>query len=50
MIVAIDDKPVRTGDDFLDAVESKRPGEQVVMTVIRQGKQLRVPVQLDTAE
>ena len=50
LIVAVDGKPVKTGDDFLDAVESKQPGEQVVITVIRGGQQRQVPVQLDAAE
>jgi S1-C subfamily serine protease len=50
MIVAIDDKPVRTGDDFLDAIESKRPGDQVIMTVVRQGKTLQVPLRLEQGE
>jgi S1-C subfamily serine protease len=50
LIVAVDGKPVKTGDDFLDAVESKRPGEQVVMTVVRAGQQRQVAVQLEAGE
>jgi len=47
LIVAVDGKPVRTVEDFLTIVESKSPGEKVVVTVIRQGKRVDVPVTLD---
>ena len=50
LIVAVDGKPVKTGDDFLDAIESKRPGEQVVLGVVRAGQQRQVPVQLEASE
>jgi len=38
---------VRTADDFLSAVESRNPGEQVLLTVQREGHQLDIPVILD---
>ncbi len=50
LIVAVDGKPVKTADDFLDAVEAKKPGEQVEITVIRAGQPQRVPLKLETAE
>ncbi len=50
LIVAIDGKPVRTGNDLLDTVESKKPGDQVVVTVIRDKQEKRVPVRLDEDE
>lgn len=50
MIVAVDGKPIKTADDFLEAVESKQPGQQVVVTVIRAGQQVHVPVRLEVAE
>jgi S1-C subfamily serine protease len=50
LITAVDGKPVKTGDDFLDAIESKRPGEQVVMTVVRGSQRRQVPVQLEAGE
>ena len=50
LIVAVDGKPVKTGDDFLDVVESKQPGDEVVMTVVRQGQTRQVPVRLEAAE
>ena len=46
MIVAVDGKPVKTADDFLTAVEAKQPGQQVVITVIRAGQQVDVPLTL----
>ena len=50
LIVAVDGKPVRTGDDFLDIIEAKRPGDQVILTVIRGGKQMQIPLRLEAAE
>jgi S1-C subfamily serine protease len=46
MIVAVDGKPVKSADDFLTAVEAKLPGQQVVITVIRAGQQIDVPIVL----
>jgi S1-C subfamily serine protease len=50
LIVAVDGQPVRTGDDFLTAIEAKQPGESVMLTVIREGQQRRMPLRLETAE
>ncbi|MBN1395831.1 MAG: trypsin-like peptidase domain-containing protein [Pirellulales bacterium] len=50
MIVAVDGRPTKTADEFLEAVEAKQPGEQVVITVIRNGRQLNVSLQLDVAK
>ena len=49
-IVAVDGKLIKTGDDFLDAVESKHPGERIDITVIRGGQQVVVPLVLDAEE
>jgi S1-C subfamily serine protease len=46
-IVAVAGQAVRTADDFLSAVESKNPGEQVLITVEREGHRLDVPLVLD---
>ena len=46
MIVAVDGKPIKTPDDFLTVVEAKQPGQQVVITVIRGGQQVDVPLTL----
>ncbi len=49
MIVAVDGQPIKTADDFLGVVESKQPGEQVVITVLRNGQPRQVAVQLEEA-
>ncbi len=50
LIVGVDGKPVKTADDFLDAIESKRAGEQVAISVVRSGQQRQVPVVLDAGD
>ena len=50
LIVGVDGKPTKTTDDFLDAIESHHPGEQVALTVIRGGQQVQVPLVLDAGE
>jgi S1-C subfamily serine protease len=47
VIVAVAGQAVRTADDFLSAVESRNPGDQVLITVSREGHKLDVPVVLD---
>jgi S1-C subfamily serine protease len=50
LIVAVDGTKILTADDFLTAIESKQPGDQVIITVIRDGRQVNVPVKLDAGE
>jgi S1-C subfamily serine protease len=50
LIVAVDGQPVKTGDDFLSAIEAKQPGEEVRVTVIRDGKELQIPLRLEPGE
>lgn len=45
-IVAVAGKPVKTVDDFLSAVETRKPGEPVLVTVERDGRRLDIPVVL----
>ncbi|NBX29995.1 PDZ domain-containing protein [bacterium] len=47
LIVAVAGQAVRNADDFLSAVESKNPGEQVLITVQREGHRLDIPLVLD---
>lgn len=47
LIVAVAGQAVRNADDFLSAVESRNPGEQVLITVQREGHRLEIPVLLD---
>ncbi len=46
LIIAVDDQPVTSVDDFLSHIESHRPGDQVVLTVIRGSSEIRIPVRL----
>ena len=46
IVVAVDDEDVKSQDDFLSVVESKRPNDQVVVTVLREGKKANISVTL----
>lgn len=46
MIVAVNDKPVRTVDDLLTSIEENKPGDEVVVTVVREGEKIKVSVVL----
>lgn len=48
LIVAVDGRPIKTAEAFLNAVEARQPGQQVTITVIRAGQQLDFPVTLGT--
>jgi len=50
LIVGVDGQPVRNADDFLTIVESKEPGQQIVLTVVREGKKLNLNVVLGAGE
>src|SRR5688572_721990 len=50
MIVAVDGERITSADEFLDLVESKRPGETVVLTVVRQGREVDVRLRLGAGE
>lgn len=45
-IVAIDGQPIKVAGDVLDAIENKKPGDQVIVTIIRGGREYQVPVRL----
>jgi S1-C subfamily serine protease len=46
LIVAIEGKPVKTFDDLLTQVESHKPGDEVTLTVVREGKRMEIPLKL----
>ncbi|MDZ4782903.1 MAG: trypsin-like peptidase domain-containing protein [Planctomycetia bacterium] len=50
LIVAVDDQSISTADDLLTIVESKRPGERVKITVLREGSKVDVPLVLGESE
>jgi S1-C subfamily serine protease len=49
-VVAVDGEKAVTADAFLSLIERHRPGEQAVITVLRGGQLVDVPVTLSAAE
>ncbi|QGJ71332.1 Periplasmic pH-dependent serine endoprotease DegQ [Planctomycetales bacterium 10988] len=49
MIVAVDGQPIESADQFITYIESKRPRESVVLTVLRKGRETKVRVVLSEA-
>jgi S1-C subfamily serine protease len=37
---------VNSASAFVEKIEEHRPGDQIVLTIIREGRQLQVPVTL----
>ena len=50
MIISVDGEKVVTADEFLSLIERNKPGDQVVLGVIRQGQPVQVPVVLGAGE
>ena len=46
LITAVGGESVKTADDFLSAIESKNPGDRVLISVEREGHRLDIPVTL----
>jgi putative serine protease PepD len=46
IIVAVDDDPVETASAFVEKIEEHRPGDRIVLTVLRGGERLKIPVEL----
>jgi len=46
IIVAVDDKPIADGDDLLNVLDEKQPGDKLRMTVINNGTERTVTVTL----
>ncbi len=49
-IVAVDGEKATTADDFLSLIERHRPGEQAIVTVVRGGQFVDLPIVLNAAE
>jgi S1-C subfamily serine protease len=47
LVIGVDGHKVRTLDDLLTYIETKKVGDKVVLNVIRDGEQIEVPVELD---
>jgi S1-C subfamily serine protease len=50
IVVAVNDQPVTKADDFLSAIDTHHPGDEITVTVIRQGRQVPVRMRLAAAE
>jgi S1-C subfamily serine protease len=46
IIVAIDGQPVESASAFVEKIEEHQPGDQITLTIIREGQQLNVPITL----
>jgi S1-C subfamily serine protease len=46
IIVAVDGAPVESASAFVEKIEEHRPGDQIVLTILRGGERLDVPVEL----
>jgi S1-C subfamily serine protease len=45
-IVAVDGRPVQTGNALIEAIEAHKPGDQIMLTIIREGQPQQVAVTL----
>jgi len=50
LIVAVDGRAVKTADDFLGYIESRKSGDRVVLSVVRRNRRLQFPVTLGGSE
>jgi S1-C subfamily serine protease len=49
LIVAVDGQPVDTGNALIEAIEAHKPGEQIVLTILRAGQPQQVTITLGAA-
>ena len=47
LITAVDGKPVRSSEELLSNIEEKKPGEEVTISVVRNGRRMRLTVRLE---
>ena len=50
LIVAIGGQKVTDADKFLSYIESKKPGDEVILTVVRKGQEVPIRVKLDAGQ
>jgi S1-C subfamily serine protease len=46
VIIAVDGVPIESASSFIEKIEDHRPGERIVLTILRGSQQLDVPVEL----
>jgi putative serine protease PepD len=49
IIVALDGEPVETASAFLEKIEEHRPGDTIVLTVLRGGERVDISVELGSS-
>jgi S1-C subfamily serine protease len=49
IIVAVDGQTVDNASAFVEKIEEHQPGEQIVLSIVRQGRQMEVPVTLGSS-
>ena len=47
VIVAVDERPVKTADEFFTIIEEHKAGDRVMVSVLRGGKTVKMPVVLE---
>jgi S1-C subfamily serine protease len=50
LIIGLDDQKIANAEDFLSYIEGKRPGEQVQLTIIRDGRKIQVGLTLASTD
>jgi S1-C subfamily serine protease len=50
LILAVDGVPIKTVDDFLTEIETRQVGQEVMITILRGGQELHVPLRLVEGE
>lgn len=46
LIIGVNGQPVKTGEDFITAVEEHAPGETIVLNIVRRGQEMELPIVL----
>jgi S1-C subfamily serine protease len=50
VIVGLGEEKVETSDDLLNALEQHKPGDRVTVKVLREGKEVKLPITLEVAK
>ena len=50
LITAVDGEKVLNANDFLALVEARKPGEEIMVTVLREGREVKMPLRLVAGE
>jgi S1-C subfamily serine protease len=46
LILAVDGQPVESGSSLIEAIEAHKPGDQIVLTILREGQPQQVTITL----